>query len=37
MGGRTDGRRDGCYDNYMKLYGMEWVHNREPEQSRVIS
>ena len=31
----TDGR-DGCDGNYeVGAYGMEWVHNREPELSRV--
>ena len=40
----TDGReerkggRDGCDDNYeVGAYGMEWVHNREPERSRLTS
>ena len=35
--GRTGGR-DGCDGNYeVGAYGMEWVHNREPERSRIPS
>ena len=40
MGGRevrVDGR-EGCDGNYgVGAYGMEWVHDREPERSRVTS
>ena len=43
MGG-TDGREgrmggmERCDGNYeVNAYGMEWVHNREPERSRVTS
>ena len=39
--GGTDGReggREGCDDNYdVHAYGMEWVHHRESERSRVTS
>ena len=35
--GRMEGR-EGCDSTYeVGAYGMEWVHNREPERSRVIS
>ena len=35
--GGTDGR-EGCDGNYgVGAYGMEWVHNREPERNRVTS
>ena len=40
MGGRDgwEGGREGCDGNYeFGAYGMEWVHNREPERSRVTS
>ena len=36
----TDGREGGpgCDgNNEVGAYGMEWVHNREPEQCRVTS
>ena len=37
MGGR-EGWMDGCDGNYeVCAYGMESVHNREPERSRVTS
>ena len=43
-GGREGGREggmdgwEGCDGNYeVGAYGMEWVHNREPERSRVTS
>ena len=40
-GGREEGReggRDGFDGNYeVGAYGMEWLHNREPERSRVTS
>ena len=35
--GGTD-RREGCDGNYeVGAYGMEWVHDREQERSRVTS
>ena len=39
--GGTDGwerGREGCDGNYeVSTYGMEWVHNGEPERSQVTS
>ena len=40
MGGRNglEGEREGCDGNYeVGAYVMEWVHNWEPEQSRVTN
>ena len=42
-GGREGGREgwdgwEGCDGNYeVSAYGMEWVHNREPERSRITA
>ena len=34
---KIGGGRDGCYANYeVGAYGMEWVHNRAPERSRLL-
>ena len=38
MSDGSEGGREGCDgNNGVGAYVMEWVHNREPEQSRVTS
>ena len=40
VGGREGGMggREGCDGNYqVGAYGMEWVHNREPERNQLVT